>query len=54
MENYTPYGKEWEAEMMKLPKKFLIEMIRKAHTGTTDNKAVGIEDVYPIRKVKHQ
>lgn len=27
-DNYIPYGPEWEKEMMKLPKKFLINMIR--------------------------
>lgn len=27
--NYTPYGPEWEKELMKLSKKDLIEMIRK-------------------------
>lgn len=29
-DNYMPYGPAWEKEMMKLPKKFLIEMIKKA------------------------
>lgn len=28
-DNYIPYGPEWEKEMNKLPKKFLINMIRK-------------------------
>lgn len=28
-DNYIPFGPEWEKEMMKLPKKFLIDMIRK-------------------------
>lgn len=27
-DNYIPYGPEWEKEMLKLPKKFLINMIR--------------------------
>lgn len=27
-DNYIPYGTEWEKEMMKLPKKFLINMIK--------------------------
>ncbi len=31
-DNYIPYGPEWEKEMMKMPKKLLIEMIRKAKT----------------------
>lgn len=30
--DYIPYGKEWEKELMKLPKKFLIELLRKAYT----------------------
>ncbi len=29
-DNYIPYGPEWEKEMIKLPKKFLIGMIKKA------------------------
>jgi predicted Zn-dependent protease with MMP-like domain len=27
-ENYEPYGEEWEKELMKLPKKFIINMYR--------------------------
>lgn len=27
---YQPFGAEWEAEVMKLPKKFLVPMLRKA------------------------
>lgn len=27
-DNYEPYGPEWEAELMKLPKKFIIELYR--------------------------
>jgi hypothetical protein len=29
--DYQPYGIEWEKELMKLPKKFLINMIRDAN-----------------------
>lgn len=29
-DNYIPYGDEWEKEMMKLPKKYLIDMFKKA------------------------
>jgi hypothetical protein len=29
-DNYEPYGPEWEKEMMKLPKKMIIEMYRGA------------------------
>ena len=28
MSEYQPYGPEWEAEMMKLPKKQVISMLR--------------------------
>ena len=28
-EDYIPFGKEWEKELMKLPKKFIIDMYRK-------------------------
>lgn len=27
-ENYIPYGEEWKNELMKLPKKFIINMLR--------------------------
>lgn len=43
MENYTPFGKEWETEMNKLPKAELIKMIRKLQTGTEDKKIMLIE-----------
>lgn len=29
-DNYEPFGPEWEKEMMKLPKKFIINMLRKS------------------------
>lgn len=28
--NYIPFGEEWKQEISKLPKKMLIEMLRKA------------------------
>jgi hypothetical protein len=31
-DTYVPYGPEWEKEMMKLPKKFIIDMLKKALT----------------------
>lgn len=34
---YLPYGKEWEKEMMKVPKKFIIDMVR--------NKQVEIDNL---------
>ena len=43
MENYTPFGTEWEAEMNKLPKAELIKMIRKLQTGTEDKKICAID-----------
>lgn len=30
-DEYIPYGPEWEKELMKTNKKFLIEMIRSIH-----------------------
>jgi hypothetical protein len=33
-EEFTPYGAEWEAEMMKLTKRQLIALIRNAKTAT--------------------
>lgn len=30
IDNYVPYGPEWEAEMNKLPKKVLIEWLKKS------------------------
>jgi len=29
MGDYEPFGEEWEKEMMKLPKKFLVELLKK-------------------------
>lgn len=29
-DSYVPFGPEWEKEVMKLPKKFIVEMLRKA------------------------
>lgn len=34
---YLPYGNEWENEMMKVPKKFIIDMVR--------NKQVEIDNL---------
>lgn len=31
MDNYEPYGPEWVKEMKKLPKEFLIGMIKKCN-----------------------
>lgn len=45
MKNYTTFGKEWEAEMNKLPKAELIKIIRKLQTGTEDKKICAIETV---------
>ena len=32
MEDYEPYGDEWEKEMMKMPKKALIDMVKRIKT----------------------
>lgn len=29
-DSYVPFGTEWEKEVMKLPKKFIVETLRKA------------------------
>ena len=42
---FKPYTAEWEAAMNRLPKKMLIEMIRKHHTGTSDKKMCGIDTI---------
>lgn len=36
-DSYIPYGPEWEKEMMKLPKKFLIELLKKALTEKNES-----------------
>lgn len=36
--SYVRYGSEWEAELMKLPKKHLIGMIRRELTGSPITK----------------
>lgn len=28
-DNYEPYGEEWEKEVMKLPKKMIVDMYKK-------------------------
>jgi hypothetical protein len=38
MEDYQPYGAEWKKEMMKFPKKVLIEMLKKALEKRAVNK----------------
>ena len=38
-EDYVPYGEEWEKEMMKLPKKFLINMYRESKKEHQDECA---------------
>lgn len=43
MEDFTPYGIEWEDEMNKLSKAELIKIIRKTQTGTEDRKLVEIQ-----------
>jgi len=35
-ENYIPYGVEWEKELMKCPKKFLIDMLKKELTKSAE------------------
>lgn len=30
-DNYIPYGPEWEKEVMKLPKQFMLLMLKKAY-----------------------
>jgi hypothetical protein len=35
--DYLPYGKKWEKEMMKVPKKYIIDMVR--------NKQVEIDNL---------
>ncbi len=40
---YTPFGKEWESEIEKLPKAELIKMIRKIQTGTEERALVCLE-----------
>ena len=29
-DNYEPFGEEWEAEVMKLPKKMIIDLYKKS------------------------
>lgn len=38
-ENYEPYGAEWEKELMKLPKKFIINMYRNVCIKLQDKEA---------------
>lgn len=47
----TPYGKEWEAEISKLPKEELIKMIRKIQTGSEDKKICAIETINDAQNI---
>lgn len=38
-ENYEPYGEEWEKELMKLPKKYLINLYRNVCEKLQDKEA---------------
>lgn len=37
-EDYIPFGPEWEKEMMKVPKKYLIELLRKELKAKADSQ----------------
>jgi hypothetical protein len=37
MSAYHPYGEEWQAEMMKIPKKHLVEMLKEALQSDKEN-----------------
>lgn len=44
-QDYIPYGEEWEAYLMKLPKKFIIDLYRKKclkyeHLKSTGNELI--------------
>ena len=43
MTDYKPYGKEWEAEMMRLTKRELIEFIRSILWDPEKDPAIDIE-----------
>lgn len=43
-DNYIPYGPEWEKELMKTPKKFLIDMIRRIKTKDHSESTPTISD----------
>jgi len=44
LKEYLPYGKEWEKEMMKVPKKLIINMVR--------NKQLEIDNLLSERYTK--
>lgn len=41
--NYIPYNEEWEKEMMKLPKKFIIDLLKEAKTGAKHLSIIKVE-----------
>ena len=47
---YIPYGYEWEAEMMKLPKKELINMVREIKTGHKNIDSLLEARIYSLTK----
>jgi hypothetical protein len=42
---YEPFGEEWEAELMKLPKKFIIELYRKVCKQLHDQGRFQLEQI---------
>ena len=39
-DNYEPFGKEWETEIMKLPKKIIIDLYVKAVVGIATGERI--------------
>ena len=44
---YIPYGIEWEQEMMKLPKKFLVDFLKK----TCKQNIKFEEEIFDLKQV---
>lgn len=42
-ENYEPYGDEWEKEVMKLPKKMIVDMYRNVCIKLKDKEVEVVE-----------
>lgn len=50
--NYEPFGKKWETEIMKLPKKVIVEMFAKKGKQADDLKEQVEDLVVQIKRLR--
>ena len=52
-DSYVPFGDEWEKEVMKLPKRFIIGMLRTALLDNQPMQECNVNDVVRIKLTPH-